>query len=154
MDDVTDYLQAELRTSQAELDALRRQDEGVHARMAKLEAIVGGLRHLIAKRNPGTRLVPVDEWSIIPRTDAVFRILQASPEPLTPREVSKQLAAKGRIGDHPNAVSGALHRLKQSGRVEAVGSGRWLAATQVGRAEIAVGQTPNPQLEEDVRLDG
>jgi hypothetical protein len=149
MDELLAYLEAELKSSETELDNLRRQDEGVHTRIAKLEAIAAGLRHLIAKQSPTRgRLVPVDEWVIIPRTEAVERVLQASEAPLSPRLIAQQLSARGRT-DTPNAVSGALSRLKISGRAQPYGSGRWMAT----KSEPGNGAGTNGQVEATGLLD-
>jgi hypothetical protein len=148
MEVVLAYLEAELKSSETELENLRRQDEGVHARISKLEAITAGLRHLIAKESPTRpRIAAVDEWTIIPRTEAVQRVLQAAETPLSPRLISKQLITRGRVDDTPNAVSGALSRLKISGRAQPYGSGLWIAAkTEAGNGLGTNGQVEAPEL--------
>lgn len=81
-----------------------------------------------------------DDWSGIPRTDAVERVLRelAGDDGLSPNEIHSLLQERGRsdVRDH---VSAALTHLKNNGRAHRSGRAKWLPGPENAETPVAAG---------------
>jgi len=125
--DSTPLLQQELQRAEVELAALRRQAEGVAAKINELEAVVVGLRYVLRRQGASIEKGPQNDWTRLSRPKAIERVLQSATEPMTPAAISRVLIGHGRSKDRPNGVSGALWRLRQAGKAEPMPEGQgWI----------------------------
>lgn len=121
-------LEGALADADAALEAAQRELEGLEERMDALQLERQGLRLALARHNgepAATSDQEGSEWQMLPRTEAIIRVLQRTTEPLSPVEVTRQLGQLGRR-DHGSAVSAALSYLRQKGEVESLGRGQWV----------------------------
>ncbi|MFN2489331.1 MAG: hypothetical protein ABR529_06290 [Actinomycetota bacterium] len=119
-----------LRAAQAELAKAQEAVERIPA----LEAEVKGLRLALA-RNGGPAFdwspdhdeptSPIEAWDSMSRGKAILRLLGDTEEPMSPADISDQLAKLGRPNDSPHYVSAVLSRLKKTGKVKSGGYGKW-----------------------------
>jgi hypothetical protein len=130
---VLNVLKASLQDAEVEIDRLEGE-------LARFREIKKGLEYAIDReQRPKVKSVSnggTGDWSIS-RTLAVERVLREVGAPLSPVQISQELANRGR--DDPAAgVSAALSRLKSDGRVVQVSFGQWTLPSlngAEGRAE-------------------
>src|SRR6266511_4232697 len=78
---------------------------------------------------PWSATEPESDWSSLPRSEAVARVLAEASVPNSPAEIADALRAVGRNDDYRD-VAAALSHLKSRGRAKNVSRGSWVLVTE------------------------
>jgi sarcosine oxidase gamma subunit len=107
------------------LSAAQSEMQALTERIARLRDEKRGLELAIARLNGHATPAKSNGWEAMSRPEAVLRLLQQHDSPMSPAEITRQLAEVGRPDD-PRFVSAALSALRARRQVERVGPGEWV----------------------------
>jgi hypothetical protein len=133
MDDSLNAVTAARDEAAALMAGKIRQRAALDMEIEDLRAEVEGLNHYIARHGGDTSpsIAPdpdtANRWRGMARTDAVAEVLHLIGGAAAPRDIAARLKQFGRE-DNPGDVGRALYRLKNQGRAQSGGHGRWLPA--------------------------
>jgi hypothetical protein len=129
-------LDAELADAQAERAAAEAQLHACEQRVQTLEAERAGIASYVRRHEgnqgshiPWSATEPESDWSSLPRSEAVARVLAEASVPNSPAEIADALRAVGRNDDYRD-VAAALSHLKSRGRAKNVSRGSWVLVTE------------------------
>jgi len=124
-----------LELAQSEREkALTRYHEA-EADLDSLDTEIRGLELALVRHNgaPAVEAPPPAEarkWAALTRTDAITRVLDEEGGPMSPKEITDALLARGR-SDKRKLVAAAIQYLKREGRVHSIGYGEWVLGPSV-----------------------
>jgi len=116
-------LRQALADAEAELAQAEKQVQDLVNLIGRLKDEKRGLELAVARHN-GHATVDPNEWQVLSRPQAILRLLVEIGEAMSPSEINRQFASRGRR-DQPRLVSAGLNALKNRGQVQSLGNGKW-----------------------------
>jgi hypothetical protein len=116
--------EAALADAERQLGELRERIEALTVEKRGLELSLA--RHRGEPAHAKEAPKAENQWTGMPRTDAIIKVLEDADDTLSPADIVRKLSAKGREGDTSHNVSAALSYLQGQKKVRSLGRGRWV----------------------------
>lgn len=127
----------------AALASARQELEAAEENAAKLRKLVEALEYTLRLQSPGDlQGVSDGEWQRLSRRAAIQQVLVKAGRPMSPKEITEALAARGR-NDRAHGVSATLSGLKNQQKVKSAGYGKWVPGPKAASPSPENGTGPD-----------
>ena len=121
-------LDTALKDAEAMLARLEAERTKLDERVQSIRIEIRGLRSARDRyltQDPKTSEPGDEDWTSMPRTTAVYKMLEIVDRPASPTDITNLLIEVGRT-DEVNPVGAALAYLHQHKKVKSLGRGQWV----------------------------